>query len=168
MHQYLFELFTALCVRCVLLSTSSNAASFGEMRAVGSENLQLNGHGIHNKAFIRAYDVAFLSQASQQFDGILVADEPQAIALNVRSKLAAAFAQSFSNSTNGQTTATESEMASFLSIFLQSVKKRDQFQFAYTPQTRTAVTKNGEEKRPLLAMPLRKPRSGSAVCRASD
>ena len=155
MLRYLIKLILPvfIFISGLSLPSLSQAASFGDTLLVGSETLQLNGSGTRKKAFIKIYDVAlYLPKASQQADAIVSADESQAIALHVLSKLAtakkitAAFKQGIVNSTNGQTTAIHMEMQQFLEVFSQGVRKGDQFQFVYTPKGGTVVMKNGEEK----------------------
>ncbi|MBX2824088.1 MAG: chalcone isomerase family protein [Gammaproteobacteria bacterium] len=114
--------------------------------------LVLNGAGVRTKVVIKVYVGAlYLAESSNDAAEIISADEPMAIRLQVRSgflnrkKMQAALLDGFKKSTGGNTAPIQSEIDQMMDLMSDSIKKKDVYLLAYSPDQGTVLSKNGSE-----------------------
>ncbi len=114
--------------------------------------LMLNGAGIRTKFILKIYVAGlYLVDKNDNAAKIISAEEPMAIRLHILSpkltseKLTKATEIGFDNSTGGNVSGIAVEIEQFLAVFSDEISVDDVFQFLYTPEIGTIVTKNDLE-----------------------
>lgn len=115
--------------------------------------LTLNGAGTRSKWFIDLYvGGLYLPETMDDGQAIISADEPQAITLHIISgmitsdRMKSATVEGFENATNGDLSAIQKDVDTFLEVFSEEIKEGDVFHLVYRPGQGVRVLKNGEER----------------------
>jgi hypothetical protein len=113
-------------------------------------NLVLNGAGVRTKYFMQMYmGGLYLEQPSRDAAGIIAADAPMAIRLDITSAMVTkermdeSLREGFQNATGGQVAPIAREIEQFRQCFAQPIAKGDVFEFVYRPARGVTVVKNG-------------------------
>lgn len=115
--------------------------------------LKLNGAGTRSKWFMDLYvGGLYVPETIDDGQAIINADEPQAITLHIISgmitsdKMKSATMEGFENSTDGDLSAIQDDVDTFLDVFSEEIKDGDVFDLVYLPGEGVRVLKNGEER----------------------
>lgn len=135
----------------ITLADDSGKVTLSQNATCAEQALQLNGFGDRKKFFIKLY-VASLYVQEKLSDGSLFLEMAQAscLRLNITSskitseKMIKATREGFDKSTQGNIAPIEAEIETFLSWLEQTIKKGDEFEFAFIPHNATHVSKNGK------------------------
>lgn len=140
------------------LSTPASALTVGgidlpDTYTAGSTELQLNGAGTRSKFFMDLYvGSLYVSQAQEDGNAVVEADEPQAITLHITSgmitsdRMTEATMEGFEASTDGDMSSVKADIDQFMSVFKEEIKEGDVFDLVYVPGEGVNVLKNGEQK----------------------
>ncbi|MCL7945269.1 chalcone isomerase family protein [Marinobacter sp. ATCH36] len=115
--------------------------------------LKLNGAGTRSKWFMDLYiGGLYVPKTISDGQAIINADEPQAITLHIISgmitsdKMKSATMEGFENSTDGDLSAIQNDVDTFLDVFSEEIKDGDAFDLVYLPGEGVRVLKNGEAR----------------------
>ena len=115
--------------------------------------LKLNGAGTRSKWFMDLYvGGLYVPETIDDGQAIINADEPQAITLHIISgmitsdKMKSATMEGFENSTDGDLSAIQDDVDTFLDVFSEEIEDGDVFDLVYLPGEGVRVLKNGEER----------------------
>lgn len=115
--------------------------------------LKLNGAGTRSKWFMDLYvGGLYVPETIDDGQAIINADEPQAITLHIISgmitsdKMKSATMEGFENSTDGDLSAIQDDVDTFLDVFSEEIQDGDVFDLVYLPGEGVRVLKNGEER----------------------
>lgn len=116
---------------------------------LGDAELHLNGAGMRSKFFIDFYIAAlYLNEKTEDAQKIIESDETMVLQIHVISKLITSenlsrgTSEGFTKSTNGNTSAIQSEIDEFLGAFKDTIKVGDVFEIVYLPGQGVTVIKN--------------------------
>ncbi|MFC1524129.1 chalcone isomerase family protein [Thermodesulfobacteriota bacterium] len=122
----------------------------GSLPAEG-ETLILNGAGIRTKFFLKLYvGGLYLQQKQSNPEQIIAADQPMAIRLHIISsmitseKMKKATTEGFLNSTRGNFDPLRPQIEAFISVFKDTIKEGDIFDFTYLPGQGVSINKNDQ------------------------
>jgi hypothetical protein len=139
-------LLAALVITVPLAAQAAAPASID----VNGQTLVLNGAGARTKYLMQMYlGGLYLQQPSRDAAGIIAADAPMAIRLEITSgmvtqeRLVESLAEGFQNATRGNTAAIQREIEQFRQCFAQPVSKGDVLEMIYMPAQGVTVVKNG-------------------------
>lgn len=118
---------------------------------VDGTTLVLNGAGARTKYLMQMYmGGLYLERASRDAAGIIAADSPMAIRLEITSAMVTkermdeSLREGFQNSTGGHVAAIAREIEQFRQCFAQPIAKGDVFELVYIPARGVTVVKNGK------------------------
>ena len=128
-----------------------NKVSIQEATECSGNELTLNGAGIRKKLFIKLYVASlYVANKSDQTEQLLGMSQAMCMRLHITSgkitskKMIKATREGFTKSTQGNTSSISEEIETFLGWLKQPIKKGDQFEFSFTPQDTTVVSKNDQ------------------------
>ncbi len=117
----------------------------------GGTTLSLNGCGSRTKYLMEMYMAGlYLQEPSRDAAGIIAADAPMAIRLEITSgmatqqRLVESLEEGFQNATGGNVAPIQREIEHFRQCFAQPIAKGDILELVYLPSRGVMVVKNGQ------------------------
>lgn len=142
-----------------VLSLTLSSAGFAQeenlppqLTLSNGETLNLQGSGLRKKLWIDIYRAGlYLPKTGQSLDNIMASPGANAIVLNMvykevaNRKMTSAIAKGFEeNNSREQLHDLAPKLEQFVTLFKDSAKRNDRYEFAYLPGTGTEIRKNDE------------------------
>ncbi len=138
---------------------------------VDGGTLVLNGSGSRTKYLMQMYmGGLYLQKPSRDAAGIIAADAPMAIRLEITSafvtqeKLVESLREGFHNATGGNVAPIAQEIEQFRQCFAQPITKGDVFELVYLPARGVTVVKNGKPVGVVQGLPFKQAMFGIWLC----
>ncbi|WP_372752982.1 chalcone isomerase family protein [Labilibaculum sp.] len=138
---------------------------------VNNQQLQLEGAGTRVKLWMDMYAMGlYLSHKMKDATKIINNDENMAIRLEIISglitseKMEKACREGFTNSTSGEMENIKQEIEDFISVFQNSIEKKDVFEFVYLPSEGTQIYKNGKLQQNIRGLAFKQALFGIWLC----
>ncbi len=151
--------------------TEISGVNVADKATIGGEELILNGAGLREKLWIDLYVGSLYLQAkTTDAKAVMNNDKAMALRLNIVSKLITsdkmikAVNEGFEQSTKGNTAPIQTKIETFKQIFSDEIKKGDQFDILYKPDTGVVVYKNGKNSGTIEGLDFKKALFGIWFC----
>lgn len=146
-----FYTLSVIVFGLLCLPVLAQANNFPQQQHFAGHDLQLNGQGTRSKLFFNLYNAGlYLSQTSQDAPAILIANQPQALRLEITSgqinseNMEEAVRKGFQQSAGDTIDALQSRINQLIAVFKQPIKAGDIYDFVYRPQN-LIILKNGQQ-----------------------